>query len=299
LLAATADSVAPLPVALLLVGDYVAGLSGSRQPFLRRQLIDAFCHWNRRQQARIARRCLTFVNSRELLEQWRQIAETIVEVRTTTLNDDDFFWREDTCLSRPVRVLYTGRLDRAKGLFEAVQAVAQVVAAGEDVCFQFAGWAEPGDNIVSELMDSAQQRGIGDRVKYLGFKKLGSELFECYKEADIYLIASTGSEGFPRTILEAMAHSLPVVATAVGGIPRFLTDRDTALLVMPNDPRQLASALETLIGDLPLRKRLIENGFAAARKVTLERTTSSMLKAIRDYVAQATALAAGNKVVNR
>ena len=91
-----------------------------------------------------------------------------------------------------------------------------------DAYLDIVGWPVPGDPILEEVMGQAREMGLEGRVVYHGFKALGEELFAYYKKADIYVIASRSSEGFPRTIWEAMAHCLPVVATKVGSIPAFI-----------------------------------------------------------------------------
>lgn len=286
LLAPIARAAQPLPVALLLVGDYLTGIDDLPQPRWRKELIRLWSYWNKRQQTSIARRALTLVNSRKLYRELDGRIPHLVETRTTTLTDADFFEREDTCLQRPLRLLYTGRLDRAKGLFDIIEAVAILVAAGEDVVFEFAGWAEKDDPIVEEMERRAVELGLGGRVHYLGFKTLGPDLFECYRRADAYVLASRSSEGFPRTIWEAMAQGLPVVATKVGSIPEYLRDGRTAVLVDPQDPAELAGGLRRLFEDKELRRRLIREARAEARSNTLERRSREIVASIEEYVRQ-------------
>ena len=222
LLATVARAVEGVPLALLLVGDYLAGVNDLPQPRWRMEAIRLWAWRNYRQQLRLARRNLTLVNSRLLYEQLRPLVPELHEVRTTTLTADDFFRREDTCQMAPYHLLYTGRMDRAKGLFEMVEAVALLVSQGEDVILDLVGWPAENDTIMTELAKLAQARKVSDPVLYHGYKKVGPELFACYKQADIYVIASRSSEGFPRSIWEAMAHSLPVVATRGGVDSVFL-----------------------------------------------------------------------------
>ncbi|MGQ9851701.1 MAG: glycosyltransferase, partial [Aggregatilineaceae bacterium] len=212
LLPVVAGAVKDLPTSLLLVGDYLAGIDDLPQPRWRKEAIRLWARWNHHQQMRVARRSLTFVNSRKLYNELRPFVRDLVETRTTTLTAADFYEREDTCTQRPIRLLYTGRMDRAKGLLHMVEALALLVQRGEDVVLDLVGWPQKGDPILDEVQVLAQQKGIADRVFYHGYKPVGPELFAYYKQADIYVIASTSSfEGFPRTIWEAMAHGLPVV----------------------------------------------------------------------------------------
>ncbi len=272
-----------LPLALLIVGDYLAGVNDLPQPRWRKEAIRLFSWWNYRQQLSLAKRNLTMVNSRLLYEQLRPLVPNLHEVRTTTLTSQDFYYREDTCQTRPIHLLYTGRMDRAKGLFDMVEAVALLVAQGEDVVLDLVGWPAEHDTIMEEIFALAAARGVAARVHYHGYKKVGAELFEYYKQADIYVIASRSSEGFPRTIWEAMAHSLPVVATKVGAIPFFL--RDAALLIKPGDPVALSNAILRLLENNSMRQGLITLGRTLAQQNTLETQIVELTNLIREWLA--------------
>jgi len=186
---------------MLLVGSYVDGVNDLRQPRWRKELIRLWSRWNARAQNKAARQALTFVNSRRLYDELKGKISELHETRTTTLSEKDFFEREDTCQRKPIRLLYAGRLDRGKGLLEIVEALSLLVHDGHDLVLDLAGWPEKGDPILEELVQCAQRRGIAGRVNYLGYKAIGPELFQCYAEADIFVLASKSNfEGFPRTL---------------------------------------------------------------------------------------------------
>lgn len=274
-----------LPTALLLGGDYLAGMASSNQPFWRKTLLWLWSLNYNHAQLQVAKHCLTLVNSRRLYTQMKPNLSELVETRTTTLSSDDFFKRVDTCRQNPVRLLYTGRMDRAKGILDVLEAVRILVSEGEDIVFDLVGMPENGDSVLIDLQQKADLMGLGDRIHYHGYKPVGPELFEYYKQADIYILASQSSfEGFPRTIWEAMAHSLPVVATKVGSIPDFLTDGGVALLVPPNRPDQLAQAVSRLINNPDLRRKLIKNGHEIPKSNTIENRSKEQIAYISDYV---------------
>jgi glycosyltransferase involved in cell wall biosynthesis len=73
----------------------------------------------------------------------------------------------------------------------------------------------------------------------------------------------SSADAFPTALLEAMAAGVPVVATAVGGIPEIVDDGETGILLAPPPaPEAFARALETLLGDPERRARMGERGRA-------------------------------------
>lgn len=284
LLPALADAL-DVPAALLLVGDYLGEIAPS-QPRWRKTAIHWWARWNQQQQLVAAQRALTFVNSRQLYQELRPFVTNLYETRTTTLTDDDFYRREDTCAAKPIHLLYTGRIAHEKGLTHIVDAAAMLVQQGEDVMLDIVGWEEKNSTVLDTLQQQANALGIGERMVYHGFKSLGDALFEHYRLADVYMIGSIKSEGFPRTIWEALAHSLPVVATRIGSIPAYLEDSVSAKLVAPGDSAALADALQTVIHDSALRRRLIANGFALVQQNTLEFRARELISVLENYVQQ-------------
>ena len=273
----------PVPTAVMLVGDYVAGVDNLPQPRWRKEAIRVWSYWNKLGQDRAASQSLTFVNSRVLYEDLKPKLKNLYEIRTTTLTKEDFFVRADTCQSKPCRLLYVGRIDRAKGLLDMAEAVALLVERGEDVTLDLVGWEEKGDPVLLEINELAASRNVSDRIHYLGSRSLGPELFECYRKSDIYLLASRSNfEGFPRTIWEAMAQCLPVVATRVGSIPAFV--EGAAELVRPGDVVALAGAIARLIHHPEDRRKLIERGLALARSNTLEAQVAPMVTKMQSWL---------------
>lgn len=283
LLPAFAEKAKHIPTILLLVGDYLAGVDSLPQPRWRKELIRLWSWHNYWGQLKAANHSLVFVNSHTLFKQFDGKIKNVVETRTTTITMDDFYTREDTCLTHPIHLLYTGRMDPAKGLLDMVSALAILIGQGEDVVLDLVGWPEDGSSILTEIDLAAKQEVVRDRVVYHGYKAVGPELFAYYKAADIYIIASQSSfEGFPRTIWEAMAHSLPVVATRVGSIPDFIDG--SAELVEPKNPPALAAGIKNIIEDSLLRKDFIKRGSQLASQNTLEAQVGEMTKKIHQYI---------------
>lgn len=106
----------------------------------------------------------------------------------------------------------------------------------------------------AELEDLHRRLGLGDRFRFLGFRKDAVRLMGA---SDVFALSSR-QEGLPVAFMEATALGLPVVSTAVGGLPDFVDDGTTGLLVRPEDAGQLATALGRLVEDPELRARLAE-----------------------------------------
>ena len=100
----------------------------------------------------------------------------------------------------------------------------------------------------------------GARVHLLGVRRDAPRLLQAF---DAFAMSSR-TEGLPLVLLEAMATALPIVSTAVGGIPDVLRDGETGLLVPSEDPLRLAAALERLRDDRALAGRLAAAGRALA-----------------------------------
>ena len=282
LLSSISKSVKPLPTIFLLVGDYLAGVDSSMQPWWRKELIRLWSRYNQQQQLKVAQKSLVFVNNQGLYQKYRGKIKVLKVTRTTTLSDKDFFKREDTCHDRPIHLLYTGRMDPAKGLLDIVEALGLLVKQGEEVVLDLVGWPEKGSDILSKIREMAEEEAISERVVFHGYQPVGPELFAFYRNADIYIIASQTSEGFPRTIWEAMAHSLPVVATRVGSIPDFI--EGAAVLVPPRNPQQFAAGIKQLIDNPEIRQQNIKKGLSLAQKNTLEVQVGEMSKMIQAWI---------------
>lgn len=283
LLPAFANVAKPLPTVFLLVGDYLTGVNELPQPWWRKELIRAWAYWNSWSQSSVIRKGLTFVNSHKLFMQLQAGVPNLVETRTTTLEKGDFYERLDTCQSQPIHLLYAGRLSESKGLFLVLDAVSSLVSKNIDIIFDLVGWPEKGEeNIINRFESFAKKKGLSERVIFHGYKAVGPDLFTFYQKADIFVLASTSSEGFPRTIWEAMAHSLPVIATRVGSIPNYI--EGAAELVEPNDAVSIESAILRLIQLPELRQNYIRRAIELVRNNTLDVRAEEMIRTIEKWL---------------
>lgn len=113
--------------------------------------------------------------------------------------------------------------------------------------------------LAGEVAALHEELGLGERLQLLGFRRDISELLNA---SDMFVMSSA-HEGLPVSIMEAFAHGLPVISTAVGGVPQAVTDGVEGRLVPPADGRALADAVLQVAGDDERRARM---GDAARRR---------------------------------
>ncbi|WP_396161718.1 glycosyltransferase family 4 protein [Flavobacterium sp.] len=265
-------------IRFLIVGDYESG--SLRKKSIRNIAIDYYIKFNSYLFKKAIQNTPILVNSPALFDKYKDLATSCKLVGTTTLSKQDFFERVDTCTGNVVRLLYTGRIDLQKGLLELVNVTGELINEGGLIELHLVGWEDNLEKPIETFLKSkAREMDISDKVVFHGKKKVGQELNQFYRMADIYVIPSY-HEGFPRTIWEAMANSLPIIATAVGGIPRFLSHEEHALIITSKDEGALKNAIIRLKTDSDLRKTLIKNGRDLAANQILEILTKELVKSI-------------------
>lgn len=165
-----------------------------------------------------------------------------------------------------------GNIRRVKGHDLFIKAAASVVAEFPQVSFNIAGGVLESDYF-AELQTLIADLNLSNHFHFVGGV---ANLREYLSTADIFVLPSR-SEGFSNAIVEAMAASLPVVATNVGGNAEAVTDGVSGLIVPPEDPAALAAAITRLLSD-PGEAR--EMGAAGKRLASAKFTTDAMMHQI-------------------
>lgn len=150
-------------------------------------------------------------------------------------------------LSDPAVVLHVGRFNEQKNHKGLLDAFANILKTHPNCSLKLIGDGE----LLEETQQYADSLGIREKVLFLGSQ---TNIYPYLQEADVFLLPSK-YEGMPMTIIEAMGTGLPVVATAVGGVPDMLTHQESGLLVA-NQPEVIADAVCTLLESRELRQTL-------------------------------------------
>ena len=155
-------------------------------------------------------------------------------------------------------VLFVGRHEPRKGLAVLLEAQRQLPP---DVRVWVAG--------IGPQTNELRNRYLGNRIDWLG--RIGDlELARRWKAADVYCAPSLGGESFGVVLLESMAAGTPVVASDIAGYRNVVTADVDALLVQPDDPRALATALRRVLDDPALAVSLSEAGSKRAEAFSMD-----------------------------
>ncbi|MGE3830052.1 MAG: glycosyltransferase family 4 protein [Parvibaculaceae bacterium] len=171
--------------------------------------------------------------------------------------------RDGSRPDEPVEIVTVGRAVEKKGFDILISALALLPASLSWRLTHIGG----GERLPA-LKEQAQRLGLAERIAWLGSSSQ-KEVLERLRSADLFVlpcrIASDGDrDGLPNVLVEAASQRLACISTAVSGVPELIDDGDTGLLVTPENPQELAAAIERAARDPDLRRRL---GSAAEKRV--------------------------------
>lgn len=194
------------------------------------------------------------------------VAEERVEVVRNSVNVDRFARSVEgaekslrSLIPRPVSqvVLAVGRLSPEKGFDDFIEAARMVLQRRADVGFVIIGDGP----LKKELQSQINAAGLKSSVMLSGFR---NDVDQLLPHATL-LVQSSHTEGMPNVVLEAMAASVPVVATSVGGTPELIVHGESGYLVPAGDAEILSEGMLSLLGDSMERARI-----AAAARLRVE-----------------------------
>lgn len=162
-------------------------------------------------------------------------------------------------------ILFTGRLDKRKGVEYLIKAFANLVKENNNLKLVIAG---TGDELTSTT-NLVKKLKIDDKVQFLGYfpeeDKPG-----IYASCDIYCSPALYGESFGLVLLEAMASGKPVVATSIAGYKAVVKNKGALLLVQPKNVEELTDKLELLVKNADIREEMGRWGKEEAKKFSWE-----------------------------
>lgn len=178
------------------------------------------------------------------------------------------------------KIITVGRLTKQKGHEFLLKAFKIVIQEINDLNLVILGEGEEKENLIK----LADVLGIGDKVKFLGFK---ANPYKYIAHSDVFVLSSL-YEGFGNVILEAMACGVPVISTDCPyGPGEIIQDEINGLLVPPMDVHSMANAILKVLKDRELAARLRENGYERVKKFEVSKIIeeySSLFERVADNV---------------
>jgi len=177
----------------------------------------------------------------------------------------------------PPYILFVGVIGHHKNIIGLLRAYSILRSRGFTIPLVLAG---PPGSAWEEAQGWIVKEGLGNSVYLIGSVDQDSgELTDLYNGTSLFVFPSF-YEGWTAPPLEAMACATPVITSNCSSLPE--TVGDAALQVDPNDPEELADAMEEILTDESLRKKLIEKGRERATSHTWEKAAQELIEVFRD-----------------
>jgi glycosyltransferase involved in cell wall biosynthesis len=227
----------------------------------------------------LARRSPVVAVGAELAQNYRHAPSVLqLTVSLITLEDLEAGKRAASrSYDRELTVLSVGRIDSEKNPMLLVETLALLRQADPRWRLVVCGEGP----LRAALADRIEQAGLTSSTELRGYVPIDEDLLDLYRSSHAFLHVSW-TEGAPQVLIEAFASGLPVVATAVGGVPEAAGD--AGLLMRPGDASAAAAALARIADDPDLRDELIRKGLERAREHTIEHETARLAAFIADGV---------------
>jgi len=185
--------------------------------------------------------------------------------------------------SNGIVITYIGRIVKEKGVLDLLEAFSRIARHYNDVYLLLVGdvlSSERDRETEQMIKDFLNLEKISDKIIMTGYRE---DISEILRITDIFVLPSY-REGLPRSIIEAMAMGVPVIATNIRGCREEVIDGETGILVPPGDVEALTSAILKLYKDLELRERMGSNGRKKAEKEYDEKKVIEKEKRLFEYL---------------
>lgn len=181
-------------------------------------------------------------------------------------------------------ILYVGRFAPLKNVALLISAFAALRARRPSAALVLVGEGP----LEPTLRGQVERLGLTEGVRFVGSVP-HQALAPYYSAADVFALPSR-FDNSPNAVLEAMACEVPVVATSVGGVPRYVANDENGLLVPPGEPAALGDALEQVLDSAVLRKRLAQAGRTTVEDRFTWRRSAEKLLALYEQLVHAPAV---------
>jgi glycosyltransferase involved in cell wall biosynthesis len=169
-----------------------------------------------------------------------------------------------------IKLVFFSRLDPEKNLELILESLALLKSLGRNIELKVFG-GTPMIQYLEFIKNKIAHLKLDNQVKLMG-EIPNHQKFEVFQNADIYIFNTCTTEGFPRTVWEAMACGIPIVCANYPGAEAFF-DNDEVLIFEQNNLKDLTDKILTLSDDINLSKKITQSAYSLLIKNTLEAST--------------------------
>lgn len=196
-----------------------------------------------------------------------QMAHGVVDLVEFCPSEDKAANRKEFGISpESTVILYVGYMKKAKGIYELIKTFVAIKKKYPNVILKMCGKGTE----MADLKRVIDQSEVSDAIEVVG-PVAPDKINRWMKSCDLFILPSY-SEGMPNVVMEAMASGLPIITTAVGGLPDAVGDCEGAILVQPKSVDQLVQALDSVLAD----NNKIKSMGIASREVAEKRFGAKM-----------------------
>lgn len=228
---------------------------------------------------KLAKNRLVFAQGTSSYNKHKNHSETKLISSTAHYNKDIGTLRKRFTDKKKVRVLHVGRLTGIKNQELIIDTIATL---NQETNLQWELSILGEGPLRKKLQNQIDELGQTETIKLVGQVDRGDDFWNYFDAADLFIMASR-SEGTPKVILEAMARSVPVVASNVGGIPYLVEDQERGLLFEDNDKNALIKAVLEMQNNESHRDKMIKSAFEFSKNNTVEKSTEFMVNEVSKY----------------
>lgn len=155
--------------------------------------------------------------------------------------------------NRRPTVLFVGNIDPSKGVFTVMEAVLRLRERYPHILLKVVGKQ---NQYWSRLHDMARSAGAETNLQLTPYVQEREQIVELFQQADVFASPADHENGVANVYVEAMSCGCPVIAGNTGGAPEAVVDGETGALVAPRDADATCAALDRILGDSELRRRM-------------------------------------------
>lgn len=224
-----------------------------------------------------ARKTLVFAQGRTAFEKHKGHADAVFTI-STAHQQEQVIQPTEKFQGKPYTILNVARLNGVKNQELILRVLKRLIDAGESWKFVHVGEG----NQRKYLESLTEKLGLSEHVEFHGKVPYGDPLWKYFDRADVFVLSSR-SEGTPKVILEALARGLPVVASAVSGVPDTIADGERGLLFEDNDLEQLLEQAKRMQSDVELRGKCQKQGCQFAIDNAIGPQTKWTIEQVKRY----------------